>query len=183
LLEVSMKSCFMRPAAALSAFVLWAACGGNVVIDSGPGAGGGGNGGSTSTAICVGTCCTSHPEICGAGQTCDLSVGFCVYACTADSDCPQGGTCVDGACLPEETGTGGTGGGTGGCVSDSDCPTGQLCDDSMCISVPCASDADCPDGDACDANTESCVEGCLSTGACAVDTDCCSGSCVDGFCM
>jgi hypothetical protein len=180
----------MRPAAAVSVLVLWAACGGNVVVDSGQGAGGG-SGGSTSTAIC-GEECTSD-ACCEPPDTCDVSAGFCVApaGCTDDADCADDQTCVDGECVSGCTGTGGLPSGTGGLGTGGEPPgTGGSGGAGGASPTGCMSDADCLSCQTCDTTTNTCVLGCMGacpcTGlgsSCGSDCDCCSLSCVDGTCM
>ena len=70
--------------------VLWAACGGNVIVDStdaGP------------SNLCVpdgGTCAVSTD--CCPGEFC--SVGACIPGCQTDDDCPPPcDVCMAGACV------------------------------------------------------------------------------------
>ncbi len=90
--------------------------------------------------------------------------------CTGDSDCSNGTSCVDGACVPDSS----------GCTADTDCATDESCVEGACVSdsEDCTDDTDCATG-------ESCVDGaCVPDTDCVGDTDCEDGeSCVDGACV
>lgn len=46
--------------------------------------------------------------------------------CSTNTDCDDGFACLDGECVPDETGGG------SGCTNNGDCLTGQVCNDGSC---------------------------------------------------
>jgi len=118
--------------------------------------------------------------------------------CTSDADCPEGLTCLDGACVDTQV----------YCRTDADCPAGMLCAEGLCV-VPegpgaagdlcapalgcqaglecllfdethgyCAGTCDCSAGSGCEAPAE-CMwtdgQSCWCGYACAVTSDCPGG--------
>lgn len=122
------------------------------------------------TAALAYAACAHYPE--GDGTPPNDGGGDC-------GACPDGWTCVDGACTappdggpgggsdggmctgsdcPTDGGMNGGDGGSGGgsdggsggtCGCDQDCGCGQTCVDHACVQTSCCSDTDCPDGKAC----------------------------------
>lgn len=91
-------------------------------------------------------------------------------SCRADSDCPAGGRCREGACLFAYD-----------CDADRDCRSGERCTANQCVRVvdrSCLGSADC-DGLVCEAGRcVACAES--GTAACASGSYCSpNGSCVD----
>jgi hypothetical protein len=129
---------FPRPASPLfrlgvstALALLWIACGGNTVIESGDGGGGAaatssGTGGDLCCAgpgPCFGDCIGGD---CATGDFCDACT-ICRHgvACATDADCPPGATCDSSGFGPGLCTTGAS------CTSNADCPTGGACDTSF----------------------------------------------------
>jgi peptidoglycan-associated lipoprotein len=89
--------------------------------------------------------------------------------CDSDTDCKDGETCVEKACVakPDEANS---------CTKDADCGNGQVCKAGKCTA--CASDGECGPGGKCQAGA------CERAKACTADEDCeDEEDCVDGFCQ
>jgi len=115
----------------------------------------------------VGEACTNDTS-CAAGETCVADV--CVE-CVVDGDCAAGEECVAGACeIPPE------------CTVDGDCAAGEECVAGECVEIPpeCTVDGDCAAGEECVAGE--CVEippECSVDGDCAAGEECVAGECVE----
>ncbi len=96
--------------------------------------------------------------------------------CTADGDCANGQSCVDGQCLtPSSSGE------TYLCSSDDPCPAGQFCFNGLCA-IGCLSNGDCAADQYCDTEGSGrCVNREVTTcpqSPCESNQDC-----VDGYCV
>jgi len=113
----------------LALALLWVACGGNVVVDSGHGNGGAAAASSSSGSF---TCCPGP--------------GPCLAGCASDADCPTGFICdTCGACWKALA-----------CANDADCPSGAWCHGSCTTGASCTGNADCPSGAVCDVAHDGC---------------------------
>ena len=106
--------------AMVAALLALAACGGNVVVDSGNG--GAGAGGSVGSS---GGSCMSDSD-CSQGQVCNVNTSTCedLGSCQSDPNCVSPPT---------------------GCVSDADCIPGGVCDNTsgVCMDPPGTSCKQC----------------------------------------
>jgi hypothetical protein len=144
---------------------------------------------ASSTAFAVGEECTSDDD-CPFGEVCwflDGDTGLCdADSCSADSDCGDCATCVDGACeaLGEAL-----------CASSADCDEGDYCAkdflnpcSTSCETIPedaCTNDADCEGEETCVMLPDgSGLGSCILDGDPCVENDDCEGCqlCSDGFC-
>ena len=108
--------------------------------------------------MCISGSC-SNPGL--PGDDCDVG---------EDSDCVSG-NCVDSTCE---------------CLVDADCTPlepAYVCNSALSFCIypksfggACAEDADCEAGLVCDLLTETCAE-------CVINSDCGSGTCLDGICL
>lgn len=98
---------------------------------------------------------------CSALAGCGNDPGGTGTPCTLPTDCPDGETCIAGACEPVQP-----------CSGPADCETGQICSTTgVCIPQgACLGDADCIGADYCSANGT-----CIPDGTCALDDDCLPG--------
>ena len=151
---------------------------------------------SPELPVCVDTFC----EECGVAADCDDADACTTDTCdennecmSADVECPEGETCVDGDC--EVT-----------CTADSDCEDADVCTmdacvDGICINVEvncddgdlctldscdsavgCANDPLCDAGFECDPDTGECFAPCTSDVECDDDDLCTTDTCTDGIC-
>jgi peptidoglycan-associated lipoprotein len=89
--------------------------------------------------------------------------------CDSDTDCKDGETCVDKACVAKPDAK-------DECTKDADCSDGQVCKAGSCTA--CAGDGECGPGGKCSAGA------CERAKACTQDEDCEDDEdCVDGFCQ
>jgi peptidoglycan-associated lipoprotein len=89
--------------------------------------------------------------------------------CDSDTDCKDGETCVEKACVAKPDAK-------DECVKDDDCSDGQVCKAGKCAA--CAGDGECGPGGKCSAGA------CERAKACTADEDCeDEEDCVDGFCQ
>lgn len=149
-----------------------------------PGTCGSGESCNSSSGACEPDCSVSQGE-CADGYFCDPADAVCVtpppsgndnngsptppISCTADGDCPIGGTCANDVCvLPNPTPPAGD-----SCVSDSDCGGGS-CLNGSCTGNSCTADSDCGSGLVCGAGGS--CEGAWCTPPDNPDNQ----SCVDG---
>lgn len=100
----------------------------------------------------IGSACTSDAE-CGSGH-CDLQPtgGYCIDACTTNTDCPEGSSCQQ------------IGRGTAYCLAlchDSDeCRDDYTCQSIAATCIPaagCTKDEECPEGSICNENSGFCT--------------------------
>ena len=148
-------------------------------VDGGTADGGGDPGECTVDADCAASC--PIDESCVCMEPAGGGAGFCVSACTADSDCPDGLSCdlASGRC----GGGGGPGGGAaaggdpggGGlpplerCESTDECDPGKVCLDGegggLCMTT-CTSDAECTDErePSCEETPDGAYRVCVPTG-------------------
>jgi hypothetical protein len=102
------------------------------------------------------------------GQKCDLGSGLCVEADCLKISCPEGETCLGGACVAPCEGV--------------VCPARQVCLGGECVEL-CAG-VSCTAGEVCVAGA--CVPGCTSCGgltcAAALACDTTTGACIDPTC-
>lgn len=131
--------------------------------------------------------CATDKECGGAGDNCILDTTlnrkFCGTACTVDTDCARGATCVDKdgskQCWPSHTATGqmATCNNFAGCVPDSQhtCTTTADCGDAAqkcdAASGKCvAAQQVCPFGTTCDPRLKLCVAECVQDVDCGLAT-------------
>lgn len=114
------------------------------------------------------TSCTTNEDCSGSNSVCDPMSHLCVD-CLFDSQCADGGRCIERVCKTEET-----------CESDHDCAnvTGKTsCNLSLreCV-ASCNNSLDCDQGNVCDPLRRQCVQ-------CASNLDCGDGErCVASQC-
>ena len=127
--------------------------------------------------------CTPPQPLCGSctedagcaeGRVCGAigSRSLCLPAC--DSGCPEGSSCMGGACAPDS-------GECDACGGSCDGET-PYCVEAEQRCAACGPTAPCGEGFNCDLETFTCVEG-LPNGSCLSDVDCTEGRrCFGGAC-
>ncbi len=112
--------------------------------------------------------CSTNAECTGSRGVCDPMSQLCVD-CLFDSQCADGGRCIDRACKTEGT-----------CESNLECTSvagKPVCNHALreCV-ASCTNSLDCEQGDICDPARKQCVQ-------CASNLDCSTGErCVDSQC-
>jgi|GEM_PF-6085670 len=121
----------------------------------------------------------------GTGDACEQNP----MTCMTDADCPVGGVCANGTCLPGQPPI-------PACSTDADCAAGELCVRGECQSDPqgaCTQDADCGQDEGCfdgaclacgiDHDGDGMIDCPVSSNSCSTDADCADGElCVNGAC-
>jgi Cys-rich repeat protein len=127
---------------------------------------------------CSGGVCTSSGDVCKYNSDCTPGIcvdGKCENACGPGNSCPDGYTCVKGACDKNPTGS--------SCTSNAQCsaPT-PFCVGGQCTAA-CTNDQQCGAGNYCDQGA--CAPDTRPKGNCQSDAQCSTAAgqkCVQGIC-